>query len=272
MVFFLRHRRRRRTGFVRGQLPSVRVGTVWHAALERRPHLHRGPESHPQPRPGRPCQSATAHSPDVSQKSGFAAVPGQGMGVISADYDNDGDTDIFVANDVRPNPLFQQHGNGTFREWSWRPASGWRSTASFTATWASIVAIRITTGCSTSTSPRYQHRRPRFSPNLGRGLFDTRSPVAGALGTLPQRDLGLRFRRFRQRRLHGPVHRLRPHRRQRGTDTMTRPPTALTSCCGFRATVIRERLRSERRRLAGQIRAAGAWFSTTWTTTAASTW
>jgi hypothetical protein len=39
-----------------------------------------------------------------------------GMGVISGDYDNDGDQDIFVANDTGPNYLYQNQGDGTFAE------------------------------------------------------------------------------------------------------------------------------------------------------------
>jgi hypothetical protein len=36
---------------------------------------------------------------DVSKKSGIANLPGRGLGVAFADYDNDGWTDIYVAND-----------------------------------------------------------------------------------------------------------------------------------------------------------------------------
>jgi enediyne biosynthesis protein E4 len=53
---------------------------------------------------------------DVSVSSGIAAFLGTGMGVISADYDKDGDTDIFVGNDLRPNSLFQNDGTGRFKE------------------------------------------------------------------------------------------------------------------------------------------------------------
>jgi hypothetical protein len=38
------------------------------------------------------------------------------LGVIWGDYDNDGDADLFVANDSMANFLFQNQGNGTFRE------------------------------------------------------------------------------------------------------------------------------------------------------------
>jgi hypothetical protein len=38
------------------------------------------------------------------------------MGAVCADYDNDGDTDILVANDVMGNFLFQNDGTGKFEE------------------------------------------------------------------------------------------------------------------------------------------------------------
>ena len=39
-----------------------------------------------------------------------------GLGVVSLDYDDDGDLDIYVANDSNPNFLFQNQGDGTFSE------------------------------------------------------------------------------------------------------------------------------------------------------------
>jgi len=53
---------------------------------------------------------------DVSVTSGIAAHLGSGMGMICADYDNDGDTDIIVGNDLRPNFVFQNDGAGRFKE------------------------------------------------------------------------------------------------------------------------------------------------------------
>ena len=53
---------------------------------------------------------------DVSVSSGIAAKKGHGLGVAFADYDDDGFTDIFVANDVTEQFLFHNNGNGTFME------------------------------------------------------------------------------------------------------------------------------------------------------------
>ena len=53
---------------------------------------------------------------DVSQKSGIAVKKGRALGVAFADYDDDGFTDIFVANDGMQQYLFHNNGNGTFIE------------------------------------------------------------------------------------------------------------------------------------------------------------
>jgi hypothetical protein len=53
---------------------------------------------------------------DVSQSSGVGAKAGNGLGVVTFDYDNDGWQDIFIANDSMPNFLFHNNRDGTFRE------------------------------------------------------------------------------------------------------------------------------------------------------------
>jgi hypothetical protein len=53
---------------------------------------------------------------DVSIESGVAEHKGWGMGGVAADYDNDGDTDVHIVNDVYANFLFQNDGTGKFEE------------------------------------------------------------------------------------------------------------------------------------------------------------
>jgi hypothetical protein len=53
---------------------------------------------------------------DVSAKAGVANPNGKGLGASFADYDGDGFTDIFVANDSVQSFLYHNNGNGTFSE------------------------------------------------------------------------------------------------------------------------------------------------------------
>ena len=51
---------------------------------------------------------------DVSAAAGIAAVEDAGLGVVAADFDHDGEMDIYVANDADPNNLWIHDGGGRF--------------------------------------------------------------------------------------------------------------------------------------------------------------
>ncbi len=53
---------------------------------------------------------------DVTGPSGLGAVRTNGLGVIAADFDNDGWVDILAANDAKANTLWLNRRNGTFEE------------------------------------------------------------------------------------------------------------------------------------------------------------
>src|SRR4030095_16560083 len=53
---------------------------------------------------------------DISKEAGIYRTDGNGLGVVFGDYDNDGWTDIYVANDSVPNFLFHNKGKGVFEE------------------------------------------------------------------------------------------------------------------------------------------------------------
>ena len=53
---------------------------------------------------------------DVSEGAGLNKYLGRGMGISIADYDGDGYTDVFVANDDAPNQLFHNIGGKRFEE------------------------------------------------------------------------------------------------------------------------------------------------------------
>ena len=53
---------------------------------------------------------------DISAKAGITNVSGRGLSVAFVDYNEDGKQDIFVANDLTPNILWRNNGNGTFTD------------------------------------------------------------------------------------------------------------------------------------------------------------
>ena len=48
---------------------------------------------------------------DISESTGIAQHAYPGLGVVCTDYDNDGDADIYVANDSQPNLLYRNDGD-----------------------------------------------------------------------------------------------------------------------------------------------------------------
>jgi len=53
---------------------------------------------------------------DTTQRAGLYDPTGKSLGVVAFDYDDDGWTDLAVANDTQPNYLFRNKGDGTFEE------------------------------------------------------------------------------------------------------------------------------------------------------------
>lgn len=53
---------------------------------------------------------------DVGEAAGISSLAAPGMGVVCLDADDDGDTDVFVLDDVAANLLFRNDGSGRFEE------------------------------------------------------------------------------------------------------------------------------------------------------------
>ena len=52
---------------------------------------------------------------DVTAKAGIGGADGKGLGIVCGDIDNDGDVDIFVANDTTPNFLYRNDSDTAIR-------------------------------------------------------------------------------------------------------------------------------------------------------------
>ncbi len=66
------------------------------------------------PIPDRLFRNDDSRFVDVSLVAGLGAAFGNGLGVTAADFDNDGGTDLYVANDGTDNQLWLNRGNGRF--------------------------------------------------------------------------------------------------------------------------------------------------------------
>ncbi|MCU0711689.1 MAG: CRTAC1 family protein [Pirellula sp.] len=75
-----------------------------------------GPKDYPPSRDRLFLNRGDGSFDDVSKSSGIADSAGPSMGVVAADFDDDGDIDIFVACDGAANLLYQNDGTGKFTE------------------------------------------------------------------------------------------------------------------------------------------------------------
>jgi enediyne biosynthesis protein E4 len=85
-------------------------------------HMNQGFAEYAGPRDYRPVPDVLYRNngdgtfSDVSEEAGLRTHAGSGMGLVACDFDNDGDTDVFVLNDVSGNFLMVNDGKGHFEE------------------------------------------------------------------------------------------------------------------------------------------------------------
>ncbi len=62
------------------------------------------------------CNNGNRTFTDVTEAAGLGRSDGRGLGVIAADINDDGLIDLYVANDLCPNFVYLNQGDGTFRD------------------------------------------------------------------------------------------------------------------------------------------------------------
>jgi hypothetical protein len=123
---------------------------------------------------------------DVSKSSGIAEHVSWGMGMVCGDYDNDGDTDIFVANDGDGNFLFENDGIGKFNEVGLIAGVAYDIHGDEQGSMGVDCADYDNDGLLDFYVTSYQGQLATLYKNLGDNIFDDITRLAGAgEGTVP---------------------------------------------------------------------------------------
>jgi len=109
---------------------------------------------------------------DVSQSSSLASKPGNGLGVVTFDYDHDGWQDIFIANDHMPNSLFHNNRNGTFSEVGYLAGVAVSADGQFEAGMGTDAADTTNNGRMDLVVMHLDMQLARLYQNLGDGTFE----------------------------------------------------------------------------------------------------
>jgi hypothetical protein len=117
---------------------------------------------------------------DVSAASGIGKHAGYGMGMVCADYDNDGDTDILVGNDVFENFLFRNDGHGHFEEVALPTGFAYKANGDPSASMGSDCGDYDNDGWLDFFVTSYQNDLAVLYRNLGDGTFQDVTAKTGA--------------------------------------------------------------------------------------------
>lgn len=131
---------------------------------------------------------------DVSERSGLTQRPGNGLGILTFDYNDDGWQDIFISNDAMPNSLFHNNGNGTFTEMGYAAGVAVGSNGQFEAGMGTDAADACGNGRLDLFVGHLDQQLARLYENLGDGFFEDatfRSKISYA--TYHSSTFGTRF-------------------------------------------------------------------------------
>ncbi|WP_239489721.1 FG-GAP-like repeat-containing protein [Luteitalea sp. TBR-22] len=117
-----------------------------------------------------------------------------GFGVVPTDVDDDGDVDLFVANDSNPNFLYRNTGRGTFESAGMLAGVGVNAEARAQAGMGVDAGDADGDGRMDLVLTAFAHDRNTLYRNLGDGLFEDASLAAGlATSTFTRMGWGVAF-------------------------------------------------------------------------------
>ena len=123
---------------------------------------------------------------DVSKQAGIANPSGKGLGVAFCDYDRDGRTDIYVANDTVRNFLYRNTGKGTFVDEAYGAGVGFDANGKPQAGMGTDCADVDGNGLPDVFVTNFSEELNTLYMNRGDGLFEDATVAAGlGSGFLP---------------------------------------------------------------------------------------
>ena len=118
---------------------------------------------------------------DVTEAAGIGRTDGRGLGVVAADLNDDGWIDLYVANDMCPNFVFLNRGDGTFADVTESSGAGYDSAGQTRAGMGVDAEDVDGDGRPDLFVSNFWNEPNSLFRNLGGGRFEERSRASGML-------------------------------------------------------------------------------------------
>jgi hypothetical protein len=129
-----------------------------------------------------------------AKEAGVEDSKGAGLGVVCADFDNDGKIDIYLANDGTPNTLFRNVGNGRFEDVTLTAGVGYSENGTMQAGMGTDAADFDGDGLFDIVVTNFQHESNALYHNLGNLRFtDAIFAVGMGQASLLKLGFGVKF-------------------------------------------------------------------------------
>ncbi len=114
-----------------------------------------------------------------TERAGFRSSPGKTLGVTMLDYNRDGWMDLYVANDMERNLLYENRGDGTFEERGTVSGTAYSQSGRVRAGMGTDAGVVDSTGRPTIFVSNFSREKISVFRHEGDGLFQDRSALSG---------------------------------------------------------------------------------------------
>lgn len=114
-----------------------------------------------------------------TERAGFAPSPGKALGVTMLDYNRDGWMDLYVANDMERNLLYENEGDGTFTERGRGSGTAYSQSGRVRAGMGTDAGVVDSTGHPTIFVSNFSREKISVFRHQRDGLFRDRSTTSG---------------------------------------------------------------------------------------------